>query len=50
VTFVAEKVGFANPDAHKYLGEVIIGDIGSPAELLEQLIANASAAGQSSAT
>ncbi len=36
VTFVAEKVGFTNPTARRYLGEVIVTDIGCPRELFEQ--------------
>jgi NAD(P)H-hydrate epimerase len=35
VTFVAEKVGFANPIARQYLGQVTVGDIGCPRELIE---------------
>ena len=35
VTFVAQKVGFANPDARRYLGHVIVGDIGCPVELIK---------------
>jgi NAD(P)H-hydrate epimerase len=34
ITFVAEKVGFENPKARKYLGNVVIGDIGCPRELV----------------
>jgi NAD(P)H-hydrate epimerase len=34
ITFVAEKAGFANPQASQYLGEVIVGDIGCPRELV----------------
>jgi NAD(P)H-hydrate epimerase len=34
ITFVAEKTGFANPQARQYLGEVIVGDIGCPRELV----------------
>jgi NAD(P)H-hydrate epimerase len=34
ITFVAEKAGFANPQARQYLGEVIVGDIGCPRELI----------------
>jgi NAD(P)H-hydrate epimerase len=34
VTFVAEKIGFADPGAKKYLGEVTVVDIGCPRELL----------------
>jgi hydroxyethylthiazole kinase-like uncharacterized protein yjeF len=37
VTFVAEKVGFANPAARQYLGEVTVGDIGCPRELTEKV-------------
>ena len=37
VTFVAEKIGFANPAARQYLGEVIVGDIGCPRELIEKV-------------
>jgi NAD(P)H-hydrate epimerase len=37
VTLVAEKVGFANAEARRYLGEVIIGDIGCPRELIEEV-------------
>jgi NAD(P)H-hydrate epimerase len=36
VTFVAEKVGFANAEAKKYLGRVTISDIGCPHELVDQ--------------
>jgi NAD(P)H-hydrate epimerase len=35
VTFVAEKAGFANPAARQYLGQVTVGDIGAPCELLD---------------
>jgi NAD(P)H-hydrate epimerase len=34
VTFVAEKVGFANPASKQYTGEVTVGDIGCPRELI----------------
>jgi NAD(P)H-hydrate epimerase len=37
VTFVAEKTGFANPAARQYLGEVIVGDIGCPREVIEKV-------------
>jgi NAD(P)H-hydrate epimerase len=37
VTFVAEKAGFANPAAKPYVGDVIVGDIGCPRELIEQV-------------
>jgi NAD(P)H-hydrate epimerase len=36
VTFVAEKVGFANPASRQYTGEVTVGDIGAPRELIER--------------
>ena len=34
ITFVAEKVGFAQPDAREFLGEVTVGSIGCPIELV----------------
>jgi len=37
VTFVAEKAGFANPDARQWLGQVTVGDIGCPRELIEEI-------------
>ncbi|MGH7179746.1 MAG: NAD(P)H-hydrate epimerase, partial [Tepidisphaeraceae bacterium] len=37
VTFVAEKVGFALPEARQYLGEVTVGDIGCPRQLVEEV-------------
>lgn len=37
VTFVAEKVGFGNSEARQYLGEVIVGDIGCPRELVRAI-------------
>jgi NAD(P)H-hydrate epimerase len=43
VTFVAEKAGFANPIARQYLGEVTVGDIGCPRELIEAVAATGSA-------
>jgi NAD(P)H-hydrate epimerase len=30
ITFVAEKIGFAQPSAAEYLGQVTVGDIGCP--------------------
>jgi hydroxyethylthiazole kinase-like uncharacterized protein yjeF len=39
VTFVAEKLGFANPIARQYLGHVTVGDIGCPRELIERIAA-----------
>jgi NAD(P)H-hydrate epimerase len=41
VTFVAEKVGFAEPGARAYLGEVTVADIGCPTEIVEQLVSGA---------
>jgi NAD(P)H-hydrate epimerase len=35
VTFVAQKLGFAQPAAKPYLGEVTVGSIGCPIELIE---------------
>jgi NAD(P)H-hydrate epimerase len=35
ITFVAEKAGFARPEAREFLGEVIVGDIGCPRELID---------------
>lgn len=37
VTFVAEKRGFAELGAGDYLGEVTVGDIGCPRELIEEV-------------
>lgn len=37
ITFVAEKTGFASPEARPYLGQVIVGSIGCPRELVEQI-------------
>jgi NAD(P)H-hydrate epimerase len=36
ITFVAEKIGFANPAAADYLGRVTVGDIGCPRELISE--------------
>lgn len=38
VTFVAEKAGFGNPEASSYLGRVVVVDIGSPRELLDEIL------------
>ncbi len=35
VTFVAPKIGFAQPGANAYTGEVVVADIGAPRCLLE---------------
>jgi len=35
ITFVAEKVGFRNPEAKQYLGEVEVAGIGCPREVVE---------------
>ncbi len=37
VTFVAEKIGFDQPKAREFLGEVIVADIGCPRELVEEV-------------
>jgi len=37
ITFVAEKVGFAEPGARAYTGDVTVGSIGCPAELIESV-------------
>jgi NAD(P)H-hydrate epimerase len=37
VTFVAEKSGFAEAAARAYLGRVVVGDIGCPVELIEEI-------------
>jgi NAD(P)H-hydrate epimerase len=37
ITFVAEKIGFAQPEAAKYLGRVTVGDIGCPHELIQEV-------------
>ena len=39
VTFVAEKVGFAEPVARRFLGDVVVGDIGCPLLLIEEVAA-----------
>ena len=39
VTFVAEKMGFANPNSRQYLGQVTVGDIGCPRELIDAVAA-----------
>jgi len=36
ITFVAEKVGFEQAEAKKYLGQVSVGDIGCPIELIAE--------------
>lgn len=37
VTFVAEKVGFAAPDAQPFLGSVAVAPIGCPADLIAEI-------------
>jgi NAD(P)H-hydrate epimerase len=37
ITFVSEKAGFANPSSRAYTGDVIVGDIGCPRELIERV-------------
>lgn len=43
VSFAVRKMGFQNPGASAYLGEVRIGDIGAPASLAEELAREGSA-------
>lgn len=38
VTFVAEKIGFAQPSAAEFLGTVTVGDIGCPPELVQEVL------------
>jgi NAD(P)H-hydrate epimerase len=38
VTFVTEKAGFAEPQARQWLGDVVVGDIGCPAELIQEVV------------
>jgi NAD(P)H-hydrate epimerase len=40
VTFVAEKIGFANPESKQFTGDVIVADIGCPRELVEEIFAS----------
>jgi NAD(P)H-hydrate epimerase len=37
ITFAAPKVGFQNPQAHDYTGEITIGDIGIPRQALTEI-------------
>lgn len=45
VTFVASKAGFNNPAAKQYLGEVTVGDIGCPREIIARVVAGHAAGG-----
>jgi NAD(P)H-hydrate epimerase len=38
ITFVAQKAGFGNAESRMYTGEVIVGDIGCPRELIARVI------------
>jgi len=38
ITFVAEKIGFANAVATQFLGEIIIGDIGCPRQAIDDVL------------
>ncbi|HEY1686341.1 MAG TPA: NAD(P)H-hydrate epimerase [Tepidisphaeraceae bacterium] len=38
ITFVAEKIGFANPAAAQYLGQVSVADIGCPKECINEAL------------
>jgi len=37
ITFIATKVGFTKAGASEYTGKVIVADIGTPPELVEQV-------------
>jgi NAD(P)H-hydrate epimerase len=41
VTFVAQKAGFVNPKSKQFTGDVVVGDIGAPRELIEVIAADA---------
>jgi NAD(P)H-hydrate epimerase len=41
VTFVAEKIGFTEPVARRFLGDVVVGDIGCPLALIEEVASGA---------
>ena len=41
VTFVAEKIGFSEPVAKRFLGDVVVGDIGCPLELIDAVAPDA---------
>jgi NAD(P)H-hydrate epimerase len=38
VTFVAEKAGFANPKSKPFTGDIVVGDIGCPREVIEEVV------------
>lgn len=38
VTFVAEKLGFANPRSGAFTGEVVVGDIGCPGAIIDRIL------------
>lgn len=38
VTFVAEKLGFANPRSRHYTGDIVVGDIGCPREIIDRVL------------
>ena len=37
ISFVAEKLGFANPRSREHTGEVVVGDIGCPREVVDRV-------------
>jgi NAD(P)H-hydrate epimerase len=43
VTFVAEKLGFANPKSRHYTGDIVVGDIGCPREIIDRVLREISA-------
>lgn len=38
VTFVAEKIGFANEASRAYTGEIVVADIGAPREIVDRVL------------
>ena len=38
VTFIAEKIGFADPESRQFTGIVSVGDIGCPPELIDEVL------------
>jgi NAD(P)H-hydrate epimerase len=42
VTFVAEKIGYAQPTAQPYLGQLTVADIGVPREVIAQVASSGS--------
>jgi NAD(P)H-hydrate epimerase len=38
ITFVAQKIGFANPASRRYTGRITVADIGCPRELIQEVM------------